>query len=47
MVGFFRRAVQLPLQSIDVPKPVIDASGAKGRLLLRPEYLLDGLISQF
>jgi len=45
-VGFFRRAVQLPLQSIEVPKLVIDAYGAKGRLRLRPEYLLDGLISQ-
>ena len=45
-VGFFRRAVQLPRQSIEVPKLVIDAYGAKGRLRLRPEYLLDGLISQ-
>jgi hypothetical protein len=43
-VGFFRRAVQLPLECVDAPKLVIDALGAKGRLRLRPEYLEEGLI---
>jgi hypothetical protein len=38
-IGLFRRAVQLPLQCVDAPKP-----GSKGRLQLRPEYFLGGLI---
>jgi hypothetical protein len=44
LIGLFRRAVQLPLQCVDPPKLVIDAPGAKGRLPLRPEYFLGGLI---
>jgi hypothetical protein len=44
LLGFFRRAVQLALQCVDAPKLLIDAPGAKGRLRLRPEYFLGGLI---
>ncbi len=37
-------AVQFALERVDIRKLIIDAPSAKGRLRLRPEYFLDGLI---
>ena len=44
LLEFFRRAVQLPLQSVDAPKLGIDAPGAKGHLWLPGNIFLSGLI---